>query len=119
MTTKVALKGAEFYAFHGYYPEEQKAGNRFIINVEVSLSEFDSLDDDIGDTVNYESLYKICKEEMATTQKLLETVVYKIIDKIKSQFSNVQSGEVSLEKLQPQMGGKIGMAVITMSFKKT
>lgn len=116
MTTKVAIKGAEFYAFHGYYTEEQKAGNRFLIHVEVSLSEFDSLDDDIGDTVNYENLYEICEEEMAITQKLLETVVFRIIEKIKSQFSNVQSGEVILEKLQPQMGGKIGSAIITMNF---
>lgn len=116
MTTKVALHQVEFYAFHGYYPEEQKAGNRFIINLEVSLSKFDSLDDDIGDTVNYESLYNICKEEMGITQKLLETVVFRIVGKIKEQFSNVETGVVTLEKIQPQMGGKIGKAVITMEF---
>lgn len=116
MTTKVALKGAEFYAFHGYYKEEQKAGNVFIINAEVVISDFDSTDDDIGDTVNYENLYAICKEEMNHPQKLLETVVLKIINQIKSQFSYVQSGEVSLEKIQPQMGGKIEKAVITMLF---
>ncbi len=116
MTTKVALKGAEFYAFHGYYKEEQKAGNRFVINVEVKITPFNSLEDNITDTVNYESLYTICKEEMSVPQKLLETVVLKIIEKIKKQYSNVLSGQVSLEKLQPQMGGKIEMAVITMEF---
>jgi len=116
MITKVALKGVEFYAFHGYYAEERKAGNRFMINVEVEITPFDSLEDNITDTVNYESLFAICKEEMAVAQKLLETVVLRIIEKVKSQFSNVVSGEVSLEKLQPQMGGKIEKAVITMSF---
>ena len=57
MKTKVAIKGAEFFAYHGYYSEERKSGNTFIIDAEVTLKSFDSNDDNIFDTVNYEQLY--------------------------------------------------------------
>ena len=116
MKTKVAIKGAEFFAFHGYYDEEQKAGTNFRIDAEVELKSFDSNDDNIADTVNYEDLYKICKSEMAVTQRLLETVVFNIIMKFKDSLPNVTSGRVKMEKLGPQLGGKVEKAVVEMEF---
>ena len=115
MKTTVSIEDAEFYAYHGFYPEEQLTGNTFIIDAEVSLKTFDSLDDNIGDTVNYEVLYRICKEEMQETQKLLETVVLNIINKYKD-LPNVAGGRVRLEKIGPQLGGKVGKAIIEMQF---
>lgn len=116
MQTTVAIEGAEFFAHHGYYKEEQKTGNTFIIDAEVVLKSFDSDDDNIQDTVNYETLYTICKEEMGQTQQLLETVVFNIIQRFKNDLSNVTSGKVKMEKLGPQLGGKVKKAVIEMRF---
>ncbi|MFT4533331.1 MAG: dihydroneopterin aldolase [Saprospiraceae bacterium] len=116
MKTTVAIKGAEFHAFHGYYEEERKTGNTFIIDAEVELKTFDSNDDNIGDTVNYEKLFKICDSEMGKTQKLLETVVFNIITRFKAEFSNVTGGKVKMEKLGPQLGGKVAKAVVEMEF---
>lgn len=116
MKTKVAIKGAEFFAFHGYYDEEQKAGTNFIIDAEVQLKSFDSNDDNIGDTVNYEHLYKICHLEMGKTQRLLETVVFNIISTFKNDLPNVTSGKVRMEKIGPQLGGKVDKAVVEMEF---
>ena len=31
----IAIQGAEFFAFHGFYAEEQKLGTKFIVDVEV------------------------------------------------------------------------------------
>ena len=101
---------------NGYYEEERKAGNKFSIDAEVELKSFDSGDDNIHDTVNYENLYNICKEEMANTQKLLETVVFNIITRVKDDLDNVTSGKVRLEKFSPQLGGKVGKAVVEMRF---
>jgi dihydroneopterin aldolase len=116
MKTKVAIKGAEFFAFHGFYEEEQKAGTDFIIDAEVELKTFDRNDDNINDTVNYEHLYRICQEEMKNTQKLLETVVFNIISRFKNELHYVVSGQVKMEKLGPQLGGKVQKAVVEMSF---
>lgn len=116
MKTIVSIKDAEFHSYHGYYAEERKAGNKFNIDAEVELKSFDSNDDNILDTVNYEHIYHICKEEMGNTQKLLETVVFNIISRIKNELENVTSGSVRLEKISPQLGGKVGKAVVEMRF---
>lgn len=116
MKTTVAIKGAEFHAFHGFYEEERKAGHMFTIDAEVELKSFDSNEDNIHDTVNYEDIYRICDEEMARTQKLLETVVFNIITRFKDELDNITSGSVRLEKKGPQLGGKVEKAVVKMSF---
>ena len=116
MKTTVSIKGAEFHAYHGFYEEERKSGNQFIIDAEVELKTFDSGDDNIHDTVNYEQVYTICKEEMDNTQKLLETVVFNIINRFKNDLNNVSGGKVKLEKIGPQLGGKVGKAVVEMEF---
>jgi len=116
MKTTVAIKGAEFFAHHGYYEEERLTGNTFVIDAEVELKSFDSADDNIQDTVNYEKLFEICAEEMDNTQKLLETVVFNIITRFNASFSNITGGKVKLSKLGPQLGGKVDKAVVEMEF---
>lgn len=116
MKTTVAIENAEFFAYHGYYEEERRAGNTFIVDCEVEVKSFDSTDDNINDTVNYESLYMICKEEMNNTQKLLETVAFNIIDRIKNDLNHNTGGKVKISKLSPQLGGKVEKAVVKMAF---
>jgi dihydroneopterin aldolase len=116
MKTKVAIQGAEFFAFHGFYNEERKAGNTFLIDAEVTLHSYDSTDDDIADTVNYEQLYTITQEEMLKTQKLLETVVFNIINRFKNELPKIVSATVRMEKIAPQLGGKVAKTVIEMEY---
>lgn len=116
MKTKVSIRGAEFFAFHGFYEEERKSGNTFIIDAEVSLNTFDSNDDNIHDTVNYEQLFSVCHQEMQKTQKLLETVVFNIITRIKNEHPNVVGAKVKMEKIGPQLGGKVEKAVVEMEY---
>lgn len=34
---KVFFRGMQFYAYHGVYPEENRLGQRFIIDLELGL----------------------------------------------------------------------------------
>jgi dihydroneopterin aldolase len=114
--TKVCLHGMNFYAFHGYYEYERKAGNHYILDVDVSLkqdSNFQS--EEIEATVNYEDIYKLCKLEMEEQHQLLETVAYNVANAIKTNFNNVDSVFVRLSKLNPQLGGDVDKAVIEYS----
>ncbi len=116
MKTTISLNRMEFYSYHGYYPEERKMGNSFLLDVHLNIKSFDEADDTISDTINYEDVYQICAREMANTQKLLETVVFHMIESFKSSFSNLESGEVTIQKIQPQLGGKLHSSQIKMSF---
>ena len=115
MKTIVSIEGLKFWAFHGFYDEERKKGNDFICDVHVELKSYDSFDDNIHDTVNYEDIYLIVEEEMAKTKKLIETVAFSIINRIKK-LDNVTGGTVRLHKLNPPIKGEVQKAVVQMTF---
>lgn len=114
MKTKVAVEGAEFFARHGFYDEEQKAGNVFIVDAEVTFESVDMGSDDLNLTVNYEQLYDICKEEMKNTHRLIETVAFNILNKMKIYFPEISGARVKIQKIAPQLGGKVAKSVIEM-----
>ncbi len=115
MKTVVSLEGLEFKAYHGFYDEERKRGNRFICDIAVELKSFDSSDDNITDTVNYEEIYHIVDEEMKKTCKLIETVAYNIIERVKL-IDNVTGAKVKIIKLNPPLVGIASQAVVEMKF---
>ncbi|SHL99837.1 dihydroneopterin aldolase [Mucilaginibacter sp. OK098] len=112
----IALHGAEFFAFHGFYPEEQKLGSKFIVDVDVNFTPLKDLKEDkIGNTVDYEKVYAIVEEQMRKTAKLIETVAQSIVDEIKVQFSFADSIRVSIKKMNPPLKGKVEYSNIVIS----
>lgn len=112
----IALHGAEFFAFHGFYPEEQKLGSKFIVDVDVNFIPVKNLKEDkIGNTVDYEQVYGIVEEQMKKTAKLIETVAQSIADNIKEQFSFVDSIRVSIKKMNPPVKGKVECSNIVIT----
>ena len=116
---KVALEGAEFYAYHGFYPEEQIIGTRFLVDVQVGFTaETDIEKDNLQNTVNYEVLYAIIEEEMKHPRKVLETVAQAILNRVKAQFIFIDTAEVTIKKQNPPFSGPIKQSVITISYNK-
>jgi dihydroneopterin aldolase len=112
----IALHGAEFFAWHGFYPEEQKLGTKFIVDVEVDFRPVTAgiRQDDITHTVDYEQLYEIVCEEMKITRKLIETVAQSIADGIKAKYAFADRIMVKLKKVHPPMGGNIDHSSVTI-----
>jgi len=117
---KVALEGMEFYAYHGFYDEEQVVGNRFVIDVYVETNiSVAAATDDLYKTVNYETIYLVCKVEMRKTTKLIETVAQRILSRLSSQFGpKAQSITVRIRKMHPALGGKVECSFIEIDNKK-
>jgi dihydroneopterin aldolase len=112
----ISLHGAEFFAYHGFYPEEQKLGSKFIVDVEVGFIPLDNLkNDNLGNTVDYEQLNKIVDEQMKQTRKLIETVAQAIAGQIKDQFPFVEKIQVSIKKLNPPLSGKVEYSSIVIT----
>ena len=116
---KVALQGAEFFAYHGFYPQEQLLGTRFVVDIEVVFENaYDFNDDKIANTVNYEELYLIAKTEMQHTRKLIETVAQGIIDGITGKYDYVKVASVTIKKAHPALGGPVQNSVVSISYNK-
>jgi dihydroneopterin aldolase len=113
---KVTLQGAEFFARHGFYPEEQLTGNRFLLDIEVEFEPYaDMKDDEINDTVNYEQLYVIAEQEMQQPRKLLEAVAQSVADNIRAAYPFVKNIRVELKKLTPPLKGPVAYSSVTVT----
>jgi 7,8-dihydroneopterin aldolase/epimerase/oxygenase len=114
----IALEGMRFFAYHGLYEEEKLMGSHFILDIELKTDvtfantiEEDEVDKVIG-TINYETVYEICKIEMSRPQKLLETVVKNIMVALKWQFQNIFQLRIKIKKLNPPVGGTVASSSI-------
>jgi dihydroneopterin aldolase len=117
---KVALQGVQFFAYHGFYPEEQVLGSHFIVDVAVEfLQQHHYTDDEIAHTVNYEQLYQFADAEMKHTRKLLETVVQGIIDRIKTAYPFAEVIRASITKLNPPLPGNVASSFVEISYHKS
>jgi 7,8-dihydroneopterin aldolase/epimerase/oxygenase len=115
MNGRVALEGLEFHAFHGVYPHERESGNWFEVDiaVETDFSEA-AQSDELAGTVNYETLFRMVKEEMEKPSRLLETVAEKIVDDVLKALPSVKSVELKISKLNPPIGGKCKKATVSL-----
>lgn len=116
---KVALQGVKFFAYHGFYPEEQVLGSHFVVDVSVEFAqEHHYNDDEIAYTVNYEHLNQMVDAEMEHTRKLLETVVQGIIDRAKAAYPFAEVIKASITKLNPPLPGNVAASFIEITYQK-
>ncbi len=119
MIGRVALEGLEFHAFHGVYPHERESGNWFEVDVAVETDfSLAATTDELVGTINYETLFKIVKEEMEQPSKLLETVAEKIAHDVLETFPNAISVELTISKLNPPIGGKCKKASVSLEKRR-
>lgn len=116
----VELHGAEFFASHGFYPEEQLLRCKFCVDISVGFMPVGKLDeDDLANTVNYEQLYIIASLQMQQPRKLIETLAQAILDDIRKQYSFLETITVTVRKMNPPMKGKVAHSGVTISYHKS
>ncbi|UOQ72142.1 dihydroneopterin aldolase [Hymenobacter cellulosilyticus] len=116
---QIALEGMEFFAYHGFFDEEQRLGNRYSVDLYVGTDlHAAGTSDDLASTVNYVDLYGIVKTEMAVPARLLEHVGHRILDRVLEQYPHVKSVKVSVAKHNPPFGGVCARSRVTMKRKR-
>ena len=114
--SQIALEGMRFYAYHGFYEEEQIIGNNYVIDIYIE-TDFNAAvqEDDLYKTINYETIYLICQKEMKVKTKLLETIGARILGALKYQFQNIQEATISIKKENPMPGVKLDSSSISIT----
>ncbi len=102
-----------FTAYHGILPQEAVVGNDFVVNLilQVDISSA-MLSDDIADTINYAKVYDVVKAEMQKHSNLLEHVTGRIANRLLTDFPQILSVDILLEKLNPPMKADIHSSAI-------
>ena len=66
-----------------------------------------TLSDNLNETIDYCTVYEICKTQMAVRSKLIEHAAKRIFDNLKSQFPSIITLRVKLTKLSPPINGDV------------
>jgi dihydroneopterin aldolase len=110
----ISLEGMRFHANHGVYDAEKTLGNEYVVDVVVNFNTEKAVkDDDLEKAMNYETIYQICRMEMETPCKLIETVAANIVKKMKFHFLEMSALRVRVSKLNPPLGGQVAAALVT------
>ncbi len=111
---QIALEGMRFHGFHGVYPAEQLIGAEYILDVFIQTDISPAAKtDELALTINYESVYQICRLEMEENRhNLIETIIKNIAERLKNQFAGMMSLKIKVKKLNPPLGGRVECASI-------
>lgn len=111
----IRLDRMEFHAFHGCYDLEQKVGNRFTVDLEITSRLGDiAADDDVGKAVNYLAVYETVAAQMRVTQRTVERVAMNIIGALYAVFPQIRHIKCTVSKLAPPLGGKLEKVSIVL-----
>ncbi len=104
---KIYINNMKFYGYHGVYPEEQKLGQRFNVDLvlECDLTE-SAKSDDIESTVDYGQAYELTKELVeGEPRKLVEKLTEEIAQALLEKFEMVSACTVKVIKPDPPIPG--------------
>jgi len=98
MSDKILIKGISAKGFHGVLKSEQIKGQKFIIDIELSLA-LKNLQDDLNNTVNYAEITEIVVKHITGKPVLLiETLAENIANEVLRQYKKVNSALVTVHK---------------------
>lgn len=98
MSDSIKIKGIAAIGFHGVYTEERAKGQRFIVDVKLSL-ELKGIADDLAKTVNYVDVaHLVVRHITGEPVNLIETVAESIADEILKDFPLVNKVQIKVHK---------------------
>lgn len=118
MSDSIAITGITATGFHGVYPQERSEGQRFVVDVKLSLN-LEKVKDDLSKTVNYADVANLVVRHIeAEPVNLIETVAESIAAEVLKDFSLVKEITVKVHKPQAPLGIKFDDVIVTVKRKR-
>ncbi|HLQ71329.1 MAG TPA: dihydroneopterin aldolase [Bacillota bacterium] len=104
---KIMLNNMQFYGFHGLFPEENKLGQRFHVDVVLFADLLQAgMSDDMDDSVDYGAIYETVKGVVEQkVYHLLEAVADAIANELLATYSLVNACTIRVKKPDPPIPG--------------
>lgn len=106
---RILLEGMVFYGYHGVHEEEQRLGQRFVVDIEAScdLSPASAMDD-VEATVSYSNLFRLTRAIVeGEPRKLIETVAEQVASEILATYPAVEEIVVTVRKPEAPIKGSV------------
>jgi dihydroneopterin aldolase len=100
---RMMLKRIVFYGYHGVYPEENRLGQKNIVDLDLRLDlSRAARSDDVEDTINYAEIHSVVKAIVeGAPVKLIETLTEKIASALLGTYTSIIKATVSVTKPNP------------------
>ncbi len=111
----------EFYGYHGVFPEENKLGQRFKVDLTVELDlKKAGESDNLEHSVNYGKLFELCRQIVEErTYKLVESIAENIAANILEQYGSVMRCTVKVIKPDPPIPGHYRSVAVEITRERT
>jgi dihydroneopterin aldolase len=100
---RMLLKRIVFYGYHGVYPEENRLGQKYLVDLDLRLNlSRAARSDDVNDTVNYAEIHALVKEIVeGPPVKLIEALTEKIASAVLGTYTSIIEATVAVTKPNP------------------
>ena len=117
MTGKIHLKNMAFYGYHGALAEEATLGQRFLVDLTLTLDISDAArTDKLDSTVDYVGVYTLCRKIVEQDRvKLIETLANHILSQVLSTCPRVTEAAITVRKPSVALGGPLDYVAIEAS----
>ncbi|MCX7736907.1 MAG: dihydroneopterin aldolase [Candidatus Kapabacteria bacterium] len=99
--TRLTIKDAVFYAYHGVKSEEQVLGGKYEVDLDLYYNATEAIiNDDVNYAVNYEEAM-VCIEDVITEESynLIETITNEILNQVMEKMPNIEKATVRVRKM--------------------
>lgn len=105
-----------FYGYHGLFPEENKLGQRFLVDLELELDlKQAGQTDDMNESINYGQIYEVTQEVVeGEAKQLVEAIAEEIAASLFKSFSKLHAVNVKVIKPNPPIPGHYDSVAIEM-----
>lgn len=113
---RIILRDLGFYGFHGLYPEEERLGQRFFIDLECGVDlTAPGETDAIGHTVSYADIYDVVKASFEGQRtKLIEALGQNIVTALFERFEDINWIVIRIRKPEAPIAMVRGEAAIEL-----
>ena len=117
MTGRITLSNMVFYGYHGDLPEESKLGQRWIVDLILTLDiAAAAATDDLSQTVDYTRVYAICRETVEKDRfKLIEALANHVIDRVLDASPIVDAVTITIKKPSVPIAGILDHVAVETS----
>lgn len=104
---KIYVNQMEFWGYHGLFPEENKLGQRFYVDLELELDLRPAAEsDDMTKSIDYGAIYEVTKKTVeGKHHKLVETVAEKLSNELFGEFPLLEGCLIKVYKPDPPIPG--------------
>lgn len=117
---RMNVRGMKFYGYHGVFPEENRLGQQFYVDLDLQLDLSQAADtDDLAYTVNYAELHALAKEIVEGKPfKLIEALAGRIASRVLEAYTSVNEVTVRVTKPHPPFDIHFDGVTIELSRKR-